>query len=377
MEKICFVNPTLVLRRPIVELVRIYAEKGYKVSLLFPSKGKLDDKFHFNKKLNHKNIKLLPVHSKYSERFRFAFPDFKDLISKTITALKENDVIHIWEYYYPYSFFPLLLRNFVNRKCKLILTTDGIVGYNYFPPEKWLEMGLKIYLNTFGRLLFNLADERTTYSEHIRKNFPKFARNKFKIVSTGIHLNKIKFSKLARNKVRKEFKISDKTKLILFVGMLTERKRADIVLKTAKQLEKENIKFLIVGDGYLKNNLIKMCDELGLKNKVEFLGKRKDIIDIYSACDLFYLPSLGEGLPGTVMEAMACGKPIVATKENGTIDLVTKDVGLLVDQNGNYIKTFEKALKTKFDSEKIKNKIKEYDWNKVIKNYSFFSKTKK
>ena len=127
----------------------------------------------------------------------------------------------------------------------------------------------------------------------------------------------------------------------------------------------------------LKNNLIKMCDELGLKNKVEFLGKRKDIIDIYSACDLFYLPSLGEGLPGTVMEAMACGKPIVATKENGTIDLVTKDVGLLVDQNGNYIKTFEKALKTKFDSEKIKNKIKEYDWNKVIKNYSFFSKTKK
>ena len=49
MKTICFVNPTLVLRRPIVELVRIYAEKGYKVSLMFPSKGNLDYKFHFNK----------------------------------------------------------------------------------------------------------------------------------------------------------------------------------------------------------------------------------------------------------------------------------------------------------------------------------------
>ena len=60
---ICFVNPTLVLRRPIVELNRLLAEKGHKVSLLFPSRGKIDEKFHFNKKLKHKNIKLLPVKS--------------------------------------------------------------------------------------------------------------------------------------------------------------------------------------------------------------------------------------------------------------------------------------------------------------------------
>jgi glycosyltransferase involved in cell wall biosynthesis len=367
MRNICFVNPTLVLRRPIVELVRIYAENGYNVSLMFPSKGNLDHKFHFNKNLNHKNIKLIPVKSIYSERFRFALPDPFDLLKKTVRVLKENNVLHIWEYYYPYSTLPLLLRNFINRKCKIILTTDGIIGYSYFPPEKWLEIALKIYLHTFGRILFNLADKRTTYSEHIRKNFPKFLRKIFRVVPTGIHINKIKFSQKARSKIRKEFNVPAKAKVILFVGMLTERKRADIVLQTAKKFPKEV--FLIVGDGYLRPELDKQKHNLKLTN-VHFLGKRKDIIDIYSACDLFYLPSLGEGLPGTVMEAMACGKPIVATKENGTIDLVTKDVGILVDQNEDYTPAFEKALKTKFDSKKIINQIKKYDWNKVFKNYA-------
>ena len=122
--------------------------------------------------------------------------------------------------------------------------------------------------------------------------------------------------------------------------------------------------------------LDKQKQDMKLKN-VHFLGKRNDIIDIYSACDLFYLPSLGEGLPGTVMEAMACGKPIVATKENGTIDLVTKDVGLLVKQDGDYIKAFEIAINTKFNSKKIINQIKKYDWTKSIKNYAFFSNKKK
>ncbi|MBT3582751.1 glycosyltransferase family 4 protein [Candidatus Woesearchaeota archaeon] len=374
MKTICFVNPTLVLRRPIVELVRIYAEKGYKVSLMFPSKGNLDYKFHFNKNLNHKNIKLIPIKSIYSERFRFALPDPFDLLKKTVRVLKENNVLHIWEYYYPYSTLPLLIRNFINRKCKIILTTDGIIGYSYFPPEKWLEITLKLYLHTFGRLLFNLADKRTTYSAHIRKNFPRFLKKIFKVVPTGIHLDKIKFSQKARDNIRKEFKINKKTKLILFVGMLTERKRADIVLQTAKKFPKDV--FLIVGDGYLRQKLDKQKQDMKLKN-VHFLGKRNDIIDIYSACDLFYLPSLGEGLPGTVMEAMACGKPIVATKENGTIDLVTKDVGLLVKQDGDYIKAFEIAINTKFNSKKIINQIKKYDWTKSIKNYAFFSNKKK
>jgi glycosyltransferase involved in cell wall biosynthesis len=364
MKHICFVNPTLVFRRPIVELARIYAEKGYMVSILFPSKGKIDEKFHFNKNLNHKNIKLLPVKSKYWLRFRFAFPDPLDLITKTWRALKENDVLHIWEYYYPYSLMPLFLRRFANPKCKLILTTDGIVGYNYHPPEKWLGFGLKTYINTFGRLVFNLADNCTTYTEHIRNEFPKFLKKKFSVVSTGIHLDRIKFSAKGRLKIRKEFKIKPKTKLVLFVGMLTERKRADIVISAARQMT--TVVFIIVGDGYLRKELEESASDL---NNVHIIGKRKDVLDFYSACDVFFLPSLGEGLPGTVMEAMACGKPIVSTYENGTIDLVNKDVGLLVKPDGDYIYALQRSLTEKFDPQKIKNKIKEFDWNAVVNRY--------
>jgi glycosyltransferase involved in cell wall biosynthesis len=365
-KRICFVNPTLIFRRPIVELARIYAEKGYKVSILFPSKGKVDEKFHFNKNLKHKNIKLLPVKSSYSERFRFAFPNISDLFSKTISALKENDVLHIWEYYYPYALAPLLLRKIVNPACKLIVTTDGIIGYNYHPPEKWLEIGFKIYINTLGRIIFKIPDYLTTYTSTIRKQFPKFLQRKFKVISTGIHLDKIKFSGSGRQKIRKEFKISSKTKVVLFVGMLTERKRASIVLEAAKEFPQ--VTFLIVGDGYQKQSLINLKQEMQLNN-VHFLGKRNDIINLYSACDIFFLPSLGEGLPGTVMEAMACGKPIIATYENGTIDLVTKEVGILVKDGGDHISALNKVLNKKFDSQKIKTQIKKFDWKEVFNKY--------
>jgi glycosyltransferase involved in cell wall biosynthesis len=365
-KSICFVNPTLVFRRPIVELSRIYAENNYEVSIMFPSKGKIDDKFHFNKNLKHKNINLIPIKSSYSERFRFAFPNPLDLFSKTCKILKENHIIHVWEYYYPYSLFPILLKKIVNKKSKLIVTTDGLIGYNYYPPEKWLEIGFKLYLNTVGRLLFNLPDELTTYTKHIRDDFPNFLKNKFKIVSTGIHLNKIKFSNAGGQKLRKEFKISPRTKVVLFVGMLTERKRADIVLAAAKRFPK--VVFLIVGAGYQKKELLQAKAASKLDN-VYILGKRKDIINLYSACDVFFLPSLGEGLPGTVMEAMACGKPIVATRENGTIDLVTKEVGILVKPAGDYINALSKALNQKFDSQKIKKQIGNFDWQVVFKHY--------
>jgi glycosyltransferase involved in cell wall biosynthesis len=365
-KHICFVNPTLVLRRPIVELSRIYAEKGCNVSLLFPSKGDIDKKFHFNKNLKHKNIKLLPVKSIYSERFRFAFPNPFELISKTVKVLKENEVLHIWEYYYPHSIFPLLLRRLVNNKCKLITTTDGIIGYNYHPPEGWLEQGFKIYINTIGKIIFNIPDELTTYTEHIRKEFPKFLRKKFKVIPTGIHLDKIKFSETGRKKIRSEFKINPKTKVVLFVGMLTERKRADIVLDAAKQVPK--VVFLIVGDGYQKKELLQ-TKETSKLNNVHILGKRKDILNLYSACDVFFLPSLGEGLPGTVMEAMSCGKPIVATHENGTIELVTNEVGILVNADGDYLGALNKALNQKFDSQKIKKQIRKFDWAIVSKEY--------
>jgi glycosyltransferase involved in cell wall biosynthesis len=366
IKHICFINPTLVFRRPIVELARIYAEKGYNVSIIFPSKGKIDNNFHFNKNLNHKNIKLLPIKSTYSERFRFAFPNISDLFSKTIQALKENDIIHIWEYYYPYSILPILLRKIINPKCKLITTTDGIIGYNYHPPEKLLEIGFKIYLHTFGRLIFSLPDDLTTYTKSTRKEFPNFLKKKFKVIPTGIHLDKIKYSMLGRRKIRNEFKIQPKTKVVLFVGMLTERKRANIVLEAAEKFQK--VCFLIVGDGYQKENLIKIKKQMKLNN-VHFLGKRKDILNLYSACDVFFLPSLGEGLPGTVMEAMACGKPIIATYENGTMDLVTKDTGILVNENGNYFNALEKALNKKFDSQKIKKQINKFDWKEIKGQY--------
>ena len=80
---------------------------------------------------------------------------------------------------------------------------------------------------------------------------------------------------------------------------------------------------VLIGDGSQKENLKKLVDKYQLQDRVRFLGIRRDIPELLHAIDIFVLPSIaGEGLPNVILEAMACGKPIVATRVGGTPEAV-------------------------------------------------------
>jgi glycosyltransferase involved in cell wall biosynthesis len=91
------------------------------------------------------------------------------------------------------------------------------------------------------------------------------------------------------------------------------------------------ILFLLVGDGHLRESLKTLARELGISRHVEFLGMRHDVPSILQMSDLFVLPSLFEGMPLSVLEAMAAGKAVVATDVDGTKEVVVDgETGYLV-----------------------------------------------
>jgi len=83
-----------------------------------------------------------------------------------------------------------------------------------------------------------------------------------------------------------------------------------------------NVTFLLIGDGHLMTELISYASALGIKNKVIFAGWKSDIPQLINTFDIFALPSLNEGMGRVLVEAMAMGKPIVASDIGGIPDLV-------------------------------------------------------
>lgn len=121
--------------------------------------------------------------------------------------------------------------------------------------------------------------------------------------------------------------------IICFAGRLVPNKGVDILLNSAKIYERDNVLTLIVGDGSEYKSLSLLKEKLGLKNVVFVGNQNAEVLrKIYSASDICVVPSREEAFGLVALEAIACGTPIIATKQGGMIDFVTKDVGRLIER---------------------------------------------
>jgi glycosyltransferase involved in cell wall biosynthesis len=118
-----------------------------------------------------------------------------------------------------------------------------------------------------------------------------------------------------------------------YVGRLEAQKGIEYMLQAAQQVlaSKENVQFVLAGEGKLERAARQMVASLGIEGQVLLLGYRTDIPQVLAALDVFVLPSLYEGLPYTLLEAMAAGRAVVATDVVGNRDLVQHGkTGMLV-----------------------------------------------
>jgi len=373
--KICYVNPGINIRRPISFLMEYLKRKEYKISIFTP-RMKYDIK---REKTRHyddfKDINLLtyPVWTR-SSGFIWPIPTNFDFFKKSWRILKENDIIHVWVPFYPNSFMLCLLKLLFFKKKQLILTMDTFPSYSFKVSSK-LDIIFKIFFKTLGKITFLAANYVVIYGNSFIKYAENIgiARRKIRVTPTGISLNP---RELERN-IRDDINIKQNEEIVLFVGLHNKRKGVDLIIKTAYLLKDENIKFVLVGDGPIRDKLIKISSKLGLNDKIIFVGNRLDIHNFYNQANIFFLPSRGEGLAGVLMEAMIYKVPIVSSNIAGTRDLITHlENGFLceVEDYRCYAESIIKLLrdgnmKKKFVENGVKVIKSKYLWEKNIKNF--------
>jgi glycosyltransferase involved in cell wall biosynthesis len=151
-------------------------------------------------------------------------------------------------------------------------------------------------------------------------------------IHNGINLEKLKPSR-DRKKVRDELGVETDDQVVGTVGRLTSVKGHEVLLRAADSLMKKigNIKLLIVGDGPLMPRLKTVAHELGIEKKVILAGHRGDVYDFLNCMDVFTLPSIHEGIPMVLLEALALRRPVVASRVGGIPEVVEDGVsGILV-----------------------------------------------
>lgn len=231
---------------------------------------------------------------------------------------------------------------------------DIIHGHYLFPAgaaavEVGNELGIKTYVTAHGSDMFELYKKQPFMRSPIKKVLKNadgvFAVSnalKHEIIATGVTgiANKTKlswnsvdiekFSNKENDSFKREYKLSDKP-IVLFVGNLIKRKNVDSLLE-AKKVANSDYYLVIVGDGPLFKKLKKKAEEDNIPDVI-FTGSRNDVENIIPSCDVLILPSFSESFGLVLIEALACGKPVIGSNVGGITEIITKDVGLLVDPN--------------------------------------------
>jgi len=157
-------------------------------------------------------------------------------------------------------------------------------------------------------------------------------RNKLEVIYNGIDLARFRSSS-KDGKFEKEFGFVPGTRVVATVGRLDWYKAHQYFIHAAVIVKTKfpDIRFLIVGEGEQKTHLKNLADELGLGGDVVFAGQRTDIQKILNGIELFVLSSVSEGFGRVIVEAMACGKPVVAARAGGIVEIVEDGItGILV-----------------------------------------------
>ena len=213
------------------------------------------------------------------------------------------------------------------RRVRVIHTFHGHVFHSYYGTLK-----TSVFIAIEKTLARFATDKIVVISQQqfdeIHSQVGIGQKEQFAIIRLGIDLEPYRESAEKRSEFRREVGAGENELLTGFVGRLTEVKNVSLYLQTAELYAKRNtgdlpkLRFIVVGDGHLREGLESEAFERGIETSVQFLGNRTDIENIYAGLDVVALTSLNEGTPLSLIEAMASRRAVISTLVGGVADLL-------------------------------------------------------
>lgn len=305
-----------------------------------------------------------------------------------------------------YNFFAFLAACFVLKRIQvdLIYTGETIAGFfasflkRIFRTPLVSKIGTfgsqqpewpafaRIFLKYFERLTINNSDKLILTNKMSMQYAKKLCKNidteKVSIIPNAVEIEK--FHKTNATKVRKQFGLLDSDFIVLFVGRFTESKGIIYLLEAFQEILtrrddlKTKLKLILVGDGPLFNKIESLTQKGHLRDHVLFTGRLKNINSIMMISDIFCLPSIYEAFPLVILEAMAAGLPVIATKVGAVPEIISNGQnGVLV--NIKDPKTIAEAILFLYEDKSFYEKIernsvstaKLFGWDILVKKYLY------
>jgi glycosyltransferase involved in cell wall biosynthesis len=266
------------------------------------------------------------------------------------------DIIHA--HGYREDFYTLMAR-----------TGKKLCATNHLWKRTDITLMLYAYIDSIAISQFDhiIAVSHPIYHDMVNSLFIR--RRKLSIISNGVDINKYKPG--GSTSLFFDMPILNGKLVTTSISSLTTEKGHAYLLNALAAIKQDvaNIHVLIVGDGPERENIEHLIAKLNLTDIVTLLGRRSDIGNILAATDVFVLPSLNEGLPMSLLEAMACGKPSIATYV-GDINkcIVDQQSGILVKPKDS--DALSGAIKTLYSDSKLRDKLGSAAASLIQRNFS-------
>ena len=336
-------------------LSRDISKKGHFVTVFTCTNDRIKYKKRYEKRDGYEIVYHKTFFSLLGNRFS------PDILKSLMKTKNDYDLIHAHSHLYLATNVCSLVRKM--GSVPLVITTHGLIGQT---APYWFS---KSYLLSVGKLTLKCADGIISYTDVEKETLSKLGidKKKIEVIPNGID-----------TKLFIPHKKEGGDSQILWVGRFVPGKGVEYLIDAFNILLKEHsaAKLLMIGGGPLKEKIEQKIQDLDLAGSVfikELIPNSK-LPEMYQSSDVLVLPSIHEGIPRTILEAMACGVPVVCTELPQLVDVV-KGCGLLVPLRDS--QALANAISKIISDRKLAQKFGEKGRAKVVKNHSWEDTVKK
>ena len=351
MKKLLFIsNISNAFTNFIIPSIKTAQELNFEFHMAANYSGFNDDPKKYPVTMHHLDLKRSPFHPANIKAY------------KQLLGVMKNE-----EFDYIHCNTPVggLIGRLAGKKCKVKKIIYQVHGFHFY---KGAPLFNHTVLKWAEKLMARWTDAIITINSEDFEAAKKFRLKKggkvYFVHGVGITLSDFEGLSQKREEKRAELQLNDTDVALISAGDLILRKNYATAIRAIAKCENPSLHYFICGKGPEKENLEALARELGVEKQIHFLGFRADVKELMAASDIFLFSTLQEGLPRSMMEAMASGLPCVASEIRGNVDLIENGKnGYLCPAADD--SAFSKAIENLADNPELRLKISKENLEKI------------